>query len=380
MTKVATAGDFRAVARRRLPHMLFEYLDGGSYDEVTLKANVADLRAVRLRQRVLRDVGTIDTSTTLFGQRLDMPLVLGPVGFAGLFARRGEAQAARAAVSAGIPFCLSTVGICPVEEVAVASAMPPWYQLYMIRDRAFMDALLDRVEAAGVQTLLFTVDLPVGGARYRDVRSGMNRPGGAGWIGRMAQIAARPRWALDVGLAGRPLRFANLDGAVAGASTIDSMLPWIVGNMDPTVSWPDLERIRARWRGPLVLKGILDPDDAEAALGCGVDAIIVSNHGGRQLDGALSTITALPAIARRIAGRVPLLADGGIRSGIDILRFLASGADACLIGRTWAWALAAGGEAAVVSMLATMKAELRTAMALTGCLDIASARSALVSN
>jgi L-lactate dehydrogenase (cytochrome) len=243
-----------------------------------------------------------------------------------------------------------------------------------------MDSLLDRVEAAGVQTLLFTVDLPVGGARYRDVRSGMNRPGGAGWIGRMAQIAARPRWALDVGLAGRPLRFANLDGAVAGADTIDSMLPWIVGNMDPTVSWPDLERIRARWRGPLVVKGILDPDDAEAALGCGVDAIIVSNHGGRQLDGALSTIAALPAIARRIAGRVPLLADGGIRSGIDILRFLASGADACLIGRAWAWALAAGGEAAVVSMLATMKAELRTAMALTGCLDIASARSALVSS
>ncbi len=378
MTTLATAADFRALARRRLPHMLFEYLDGGSYAEATLAANISDLGAVRLRQRVLRDVSTIDTSTTLFGTRLDMPLALGPVGFAGLFARRGEAQAARAAACAGLPFCLSTVGICPVEEVAKAAGTPPWYQLYMIRDRSFMDRLLDRVEAAGVRVLLFTVDLPVGGARYRDIRSGMNRPGGAGWIGRLAQVAARPRWAIEVGLGGRPFRFANLDGAVSGADTIDSMLPWIIDNMDPTVTWTDLERIRARWRGQLVVKGILDPDDAEAALDCGADAVIVSNHGGRQLDGAMSTIAALPAIAARVGGRAPLLVDGGIRSGIDILRFLASGADACLIGRAWAWALAAGGEAAVASMLATMKAELRTAMALTGCVDTANPRAALV--
>lgn len=375
---VATAADFRAVARRRLPHMLFEYLDGGSYDEVTLAANVADLRAVQLRQRVLRNVEAPDLGTTLLGQQLAFPLVLGPVGFAGLFARRGEAQAARAAAAAGLRFCLSTVGICPVEEVVAAAPTRPWYQLYMIRDRGFMDSLLDRVAAAGVETLLFTVDLPVGGARYRDIRSGMNRPGGLGWIGRIAQAAARPRWAYDVGLAGRPLRFANLDGAVSGATSLDELLPWIVRNMDPTVTWDDFARIRARWKGQVLIKGILDPDDAERALETGADAIIVSNHGGRQLDGASSTIRVLPAIAETVGGRVPLLVDGGIRSGIDILRCLASGADACLIGRAWAYALAAGGERAVLHMLQTMRAELSVAMALTGCTSIAEASDTLL--
>lgn len=375
---IATAADYRAVARRRLPHMLFEYLDGGSYDEVTLAANVADMRRVALRQRVLRNVEAPDPTITLLGQTLAFPLILGPVGFAGLFARRGEAQAARAAAAAGVPFCLSTVGICPIEEVAAAAPARPWYQLYMIRDRVFMDSLLDRVEAAGVQTLVFTVDLPVAGARYRDIRSGMNRPGGLGWAGRIAQAAVRPRWALDVGLAGRPLRFANLDGAVSGADSLDEMLPWIVRNMDPTVTWDDLARVRARWNGRLLIKGVLDPEDAEQARQAGADAIIVSNHGGRQLDGASSTIRALPAILDKVGGRTPVLVDGGIRSGIDILRCLATGADACLIGRAWAYALAAGGAPAVQQMLQTLRAELLVAMALTGCTSIAEARGALL--
>lgn len=373
MTAV-TSEDERKAARRRLPHMLFEYLDGGAFDELTLAANMAELRELKLRQRVLRDVGSIETGACWFGHPVRLPVALGPIGFAGMFARRGEAQAARAATQAGLPFCLSTVGICPVEEVAAAAAPAmPWFQLYMIRDRGFMQTLLDRVAAVGISVLVFTVDLPVAGTRYRDIRSGMNRPGGVGWIGRMAQIARHPGWAIDVGIAGRPLVFGNLVGALSGKESIDALLPWIVQNMDPTVTWADLQWLRKAWRGQILLKGILDADDAELGIQHGADAIIVSNHGGRQLDGAPATIRVLPGIAERVAGRAMLLADGGIRSGADILRFLAAGAQGCLLGRAWAYALAADGEDGVARMLARLDTELRVAMALTGLNDVSRA-------
>lgn len=373
------ADDDRAAARRNLPRMLFEYLDGGAFDEVTLAANCSDLRAVKLRQRVLRDVSSIDLSVEWFGSRHAMPVGLGPIGFAGMFARRGEALAARAATAAGVPFCLSTVGICPVEEVAAATTpAAPWFQLYMIRDRSFMRDLLQRVAAAGVDVLVFTVDLPVAGTRYRDVRSGMNRSGGAGHLSRMAQVAMRPSWAVRVAMLGRPLVFGNLTGAVSDARHIDAMLPWIVRNMDSSVTWDDLAWVRDSWKGTILLKGILDAEDAALAVRHGAHGIIVSNHGGRQLDGAPSTIEVLSGVADKVGGQCMLLVDGGVRSGADILRFLATGAHGCLLGRAWAYALAAGGEAGVVRMLERMRSELATAMALAGVANIGAVSGAVL--
>lgn len=359
--------DSRSAAKRRLPRMLFDYVDGGSYDEVTLGLNVADLRAVRLRQRVLRDVAAPDLGATWFGRDYAMPVALGPVGFAGALARRGEAQAVRAARAAGVPFCLSTVGICSPEEVAAAAGGQFWFQLYMIRDRAFMADLLARVRALEPQALVFTVDLPVAGARYRDARSGMNAP--PGWQAlrrRIAQAAARPGWALDVALRGGPLTFGALAGAVPSARSMDQLFPWIAGNMDPSVTWDDLAWVRERWPGPIILKGILDADDARRAIDVGADGIVVSNHGGRQLDGVRSSITALEAVAPAVDGRLPVFMDGGVRTGIDVLRAMALGASGCLLGRAWAFALAADGERGVATLLARLRAELVTAMALTG--------------
>ncbi|MFO0453109.1 MAG: L-lactate dehydrogenase [Pseudomonadota bacterium] len=364
--RVASISDYRELARRRLPRMLFEYVDGGSYDEVTLRANVQDLQAIRLRQRVMRDVSATSLATHWFGRDWSLPVALGPVGFAGAFARRGELQAARAAGAAGVPFTLSTVGICSVEEVAAALPGAFWFQLYVIRDRGFLSGLLERVAAARPAALVLTADLPVAGARYRDVRSGMHAPGAVGTLSRLWQAALRPRWSWDVALRGRPLAFANLEGAVRDAKHVDELLPWLFRNMDPSVTWQDLDWIRERWSGPLVVKGILDPEDAAAALAAGADAVVVSNHGGRQLDGVSSSIRALPAIVERVAGRIPVFVDGGIRSGIDVLRALALGANGCLLGRAWAYALAADGERGVRHALAVIREELRVAMALTG--------------
>lgn len=362
-----TYEDCRRAARRRLPRMLFDYVDGGSYDEITLGLNVSDLRAVRLRQRVLRDVAAPDMGVTWFGRDYAMPVALGPVGFAGALARRGEAQAVRAARAAGVPFCLSTVGICGPEEVATAAGGQFWFQLYMIRDRAFMADLLARVRALEPQALVFTVDLPVAGARYRDARSGMNAP--PGWQAlrrRVAQAAVRPGWALDVALRGGPLTFGALAGAVPSARSIDQLFPWIAGNMDPSVTWDDLAWVRERWPGPIILKGILDADDARRAIDVGADGVVVSNHGGRQLDGVRSSITALEDVAPAVDGRLPVFLDGGVRTGIDVLRALALGASGCLLGRAWAFALAADGERGVATLLSRLRAELVTAMALTG--------------
>jgi len=370
MTAAASTLDYRALARARLPHFLFEYIDGGSYAEVTLQRNVTDLAEVALRQRVMTDVSAIDLSTELFGQRLAMPVALAPVGLAGMNARRGEVQAARAAQAAGVPFCLSTVSVCPLAEVAAAAA-PFWFQLYMIRDRAFMIDLIDQARADGCSALVFTVDMPVPGSRYRDLRSGLAGAAGmAGSLRRAWQAARRPRWAWDVGLQGRPHHLGNVAPVLGSNSGLEDFLGWMRKNFDPTVTWRDLEFVRSRWDGPLIVKGILDPDDARLAADHGADGIIVSNHGGRQLDGVLSSAKALPPIADAVGGRVTVLADSGVRSGLDVVRMLALGADGVLLGRAWAYALAAAGEQGVRHMLGLIEAEMRVAMALTGCTNI----------
>lgn len=364
--KPASIPDYRDAARRRLPRFLFDYIDGGSYAETTLRRNVDDLADIALDQRVLVDVSQIDTATTLFNQPMAMPVALGPIGIAGMTARRGEVQAARAARAAGVPFTLSTVSVCPIAEVAQA-VTPPWFQLYMLRDRGFVETMIDTAKAAGCPVLVFTVDLPTPGARYRDVRSGLaGSPGIEGQLRRAAQVAVRPGWALDVGLGGRPLSLGNLAGALGADLPLNDFLGWIGGNFDPSASFADLAWVRRLWPGPLVVKGILHPDDARAAFAEGADAIVVSNHGGRQLDGAISAVRALPGIRDAVGGDQTILADGGIRSGLDVLRYLALGADGVLLGRAWAWALAAGGEAGVAHMLGLLRAELLAAMAFTG--------------
>lgn len=362
--------DLREAARRRLPRLLFDYIDGGAYAEVTIRRNAADLDALALRQRVMVDVSTLSTRTSLFGQELSMPVTLAPVGFSGMYARRGEVQAARAAHAAGVPFCLSTLSICGLEEVSRDGGAPVWYQLYMVRDRGFCAEMLQRAQAAASPVLLLTVDLPIAGARYRDLRSGMSGP--TGWRGqwmRAWQGLTHPSWLWDVQLRGGPHGFGNLPPEVA-AGGVGGFAAWIKSNLDASVTWKDVAWVRERWNGPIVIKGLLDREDARAALDAGVDGIVVSNHGGRQLDGVPSSISALPAIAEEVGGRIPVLMDGGIRSGLDVLRALASGADACLVGKAWAYALGADGQAGVAEMLATLRAELEVAMTLTGCTDV----------
>jgi L-lactate dehydrogenase (cytochrome) len=364
MTKgAASVGDYRARARARLPHFLFEYLDGGSYDEVTLARNVADLQSIALRQRVLRDVSAIDLSAELFGKTWAMPVGLGPVGLAGLYARRGEVQAARAAAAANVPFALSTVGGCSLREVA-ASGNVPWFQLYFVKDRAFVAEMIKTAKAVGCGALILTVDLAVPGSRYRDARAA------GGGLRRGLQLAARPEWLWDVALRGRPLSLGNLEPIVGTRAPLSDFQAWIHANFDPSVTWKDVEWVRARWDGPLVIKGLLDPEDARAAVASGAEAIVVSNHGGRQLDGAISSARALPAIAAAVGDKLAILADGGVRSGLDVVRMLALGADFVLLGRAWAYALAASGEAGVAHALKLIEAEMRVAMALTGCTRI----------
>lgn len=378
--RAASALDYRELARRRLPHFLFEYIDGGSYAEVTLRRNVADLEAIALRQRVLTDVSRLDLSTELFGRRQTLPVALAPIGLAGMNARRGEVQAVRAADKASIPFCLSTVSACPLSEVAAATDQPFWFQLYMIRDRAFMKDLLVQAREAGCSALVFTVDMPVPGSRYRDYRSGLAGASGfAGSLRRTVQSAMRPAWAYDVGVRGRPHSLGNVAPVLGKNTGLEDFFAWMRGNFDPTVSWSHLDFIRSEWRGPLIIKGILDADDARAAAALGADGIVVSNHGGRQLDGVPSTAAALPPIVDAVGDALTVLADGGVRSGLDVVRMLALGAKGVLLGRAWVYALAAAGERGVTHMLQLIEAEMRVAMALTARPDIAAIdRSALV--
>lgn len=363
MRQAASVSDYRALAKARLPHFLFEYLDGGSYDEVTLRRNVADLRGVALRQRVLRDVSGIDLRTTLLGREWAMPVGLGPVGLAGLYARRGEVQAARAAAAAGVPFTLSTVSACSLREVA-ASGHVPWYQLYFVKDRAFVADMIETAKAVGSAALVLTVDLAVPGSRYRDYRAA------GGGLRRTLDLLARPEWLWDVGLHGKPHSLGNLEPIVGKRAPLSDFQAWIHANFDPSVSWKDVEWVRKRWNGPLIIKGILDREDARQAAKSGADGIVVSNHGGRQLDGVLSTARALPPIAEAVGNCVPILVDGGVRSGLDVVRMLALGADFVLLGRAWAYALAGAGRAGVANVLKIIEAEMRVAMALTACTNV----------
>jgi L-lactate dehydrogenase (cytochrome) len=365
--QAASVTDYRALAKARLPHFLFEYLDGGSYDEVTLRRNVEDLQSVALKQRVLRDVSSINLSTELFGQRWAMPVGLGPVGLSGLYARRGEVQAAKAATTAGVPFALSTLSACSIEEVARAA--PLWFQLYIVKDRGFVSDMLARAKEAGCGALFLTVDLAVPGTRYRDYRAGLS---GSlrGPASRTMQVLQRPGWAWDVGVRGRPLTMGNLETLLGSGAMLADLMGWVSQNFDASVTWKDVDWVRSQWNGPLVLKGILDPSDARLAAENGADGITVSNHGGRQLDGVMSSARALPRIADAVAGRIPILADGGVRSGLDVVRMLALGADFVLLGRAWAYALAASGGEGVAHVLKLIDAEMRVAMALTACTSI----------
>ncbi|AMF92050.1 FMN-dependent L-lactate dehydrogenase LldD [Vibrio fluvialis] len=365
---ISASTDYRAAAKAKLPPFLFHYIDGGSYSEHTLRRNTDDLSDIALRQRVLNDMSQLDLSTELFGESLSMPIALAPVGLTGMYARRGEVQAATAASNKGIPFTLSTVSVCPIEEVAPAIDRPMWFQLYVLKDRGFMKNVLERAKAAGVTTLVFTVDMPVPGARYRDMHSGMSGPNAA--ARRVMQAMTHPSWAWDVGLLGKPHDLGNISTYRGTPTKLEDYIGWLGANFDPSISWKDLEWIRDFWDGPMVIKGILDTEDAKDAVRFGADGIVVSNHGGRQLDGVLSTARALPDIADAVKGDLKILVDSGIRTGLDVVRMLALGADCTLLGRAFVYALAAQGQAGVENLLDLFEKEMRVAMTLTGAKTI----------
>jgi L-lactate dehydrogenase (cytochrome) len=330
---------------------------------------VSDLQAVKLRQRVLRGSEDLDLSVDWFGQRYGLPVALAPIGLAGMFARRGEIQAVRAACARNIPFIQSTVSVCPLSEVAAQASQPIWFQLYVLKDRAFMRDVMRRARELGATTLVFTVDMPVPGARYRDAHSGMSGPNAS--VRRMVQAMLHPRWAWDVGLFGRPHDLGNISAYRGHATGLEDYIGWLGSNFDPAIAWQDLQWIRDEWKGKLVIKGILDAGDALDALAFGADGIVVSNHGGRQLDGAMSTARVLPEIADAVKGKMTIFADGGVRTGTDVFRMLALGADGVLIGRAYVYALAAQGQAGVDKLLSIMEKDLRTNMVLTGVKSVA---------
>jgi len=368
----ATILDYRELARRRLPRQLFDYYDGGAYEERTMRANVGDLADVLLRQIVLRDVSVREQATEVLGQPLAFPVVLAPVGLAGMAAKRAEVQAARAAERAGVPFIESTVSICAVEEVARETTHAPWFQLYVMRDRGYAEDLMARARAVGSPVLVLTIDLAVVGARHRDVRNAMGgRPSRWAKLRRGLDLVSHPRWVRDVGLGGKPLTFGNLEQAVPGASSPSAFREWVDAQFDPSVTWEDIAWVREHWHGKLVVKGVLDPEDARRAVDAGVDGLVVSNHGGRQLDSVPSTVRALPEIAAAVGDELEVLVDGGVRSGLDVVKMLALGARAALVGRAWAWAVAGAGEAGVRHMLASLRADIDVALGLTGRTSIA---------
>ncbi len=364
MPLIQSLGDLRALARKRVPRAIFDYADGGSYEERTLKRNADDLDALCFRQRVMVDVSAVSLETTLLGTPATMPLAIAPTGLAGFFHADGEILGARAAAAFGIPFCLSTMSICSVEDVRAASPVPFWFQQYLMRDRGFNQDLIDRAIAAQCSALVLTLDLQVLGERRRDPRNGLSIPPRI-TLRNAFDVATKPAWALGV-LFGKRRTFGNLAGRIGGASGIRTLAEWTATQFDPTANWRDVEWVRSRWPGKLILKGIMDPDDARLGLAAGADAIVVSNHGGRQLDGAPSTISVLPRIAEALRGDCEVLFDGGIRSGQDIAKALALGARAGMIGKSFLFALAAGGEAGVTRALKILRDELKVTLALTG--------------
>jgi L-lactate dehydrogenase (cytochrome) len=364
MKTMTCIDDLRQAARRRVPRQFFEYADGGSYAEQTLRANCADLENIRFRQRILVDVSHRSTATTILGEPVSLPLALAPIGLCGMQHGDGEILACRAAQAAGIPFTLSTMSICSIEDVAASVDKPFWFQLYVMKDRGFVKSLIERAAAAKCSALVLTVDLQILGQRHRDIKNGMTVP--PEWtIGKIIDMASKPAWLRSVALAKRRT-FGNLVGHIHGMDDVTSLSKWIAGQFDETLNWKDVEWIARTWGGKLILKGILDVDDAREAVKTGAAALVVSNHGGRQLDGALSSIAALPAIAEAVGSSIEVLFDGGIRSGQDVMRAIALGAHACLSGRAYVYGLGAGGEAGVARAIEIIRNELNVSMALTG--------------
>jgi L-lactate dehydrogenase (cytochrome) len=362
-----TPVDYRRLAEKRLPRFLFDYIDGGANDEVTMAANLADFASIKLRQRVMRDVSGVDTSTTMAGRKVAMPLALAPVGMAGMFSRRGEVIGLRAAAGAGIPFSLSTLGVCTMEELRAASPAPFWFQLYMMRDRSVVQRLLERARKGGCDTLLFTVDLAVTGLRHRDVRNGMiGRPTLKARLGKIRQLVTRPGWIVDVGLMGKPHTVGNLSEVVPDPTDLNAYKAWIDAQFDASVTWKDIEWLRRIWDGKLYIKGVLEPGDAREAANVGADGVVVSNHGGRQMDGVASSISKLAGVAAAVGDQAEVLLDGGVRSGVDVLKAVALGARGVLIGRPWVWAAAGAGQQGLADLLDNFRRELEVAMALTG--------------
>ncbi len=361
-----TVVDYRRLARARLPRFLFDYIDGGANDEHTLAANEADFLRIKLRQRVMRDVSHVDTRTMLSGQAARMPVALAPLGLAGMMARRGEVQGARGAQAAGIPFTLSTAAICSLEEVQAATRTAPWFQLYMLRDRGLVEALLGRAQAVACNTLVFTVDLAVAGMRHRDARSGMLGDSLVAKLAKTWQLATHWRWLVEVGLQGKPHSFGNLQESLPDANDLYAYKAFAASQFDPTVTWKDIAWLRSVWPGKLLIKGVMTGEDANAAVDAGADGVIVSNHGGRQLDDVASSIASLPEVAAAVGDRVEVYMDGGVRNGIDVVKAVALGARGVLIGRPWIWAVAARGEQGLTDLLAVFQQEMEVAMALLG--------------
>ena len=378
----ATYVDYRRIAERKLPRALFDYVDGGATDEVTLGRNTSDFARVTPMQQVMRDVSDIKTDGMLAGTQCTLPMALAPIGMCGMVARRAEVQAKRAADTVGIPFTLSTMSICSMEEVAAVSETPFWFQLYMLRDRKIVEELLNRAWRAGVRTLVFTVDLAVVGQRHRDKRNGIS--GGAGPWARMRSgplsYIRHPRWLVDVGLRGKPHFFGNLANYVPADTSLADYHEWVGSQIDASVTWKDIEWLRGLWQGKLIIKGILSASDALSAVRAGADAVIVSNHGGRQLDGVASAISVLPSVAEALSEHsTEILMDGGVRSGLDVFRARALGASGVMIGRPWAYAVAARGESGVTDLLTTFKREMDVAMALCGVTNLAAITPEVVS-
>jgi L-lactate dehydrogenase (cytochrome) len=361
---VNSIADLRTLAERRVPRAIFDYADRGSYDEITLRRNRAALDSLTLHQRVMVDVSKQELATTLAGQASALPLAIAPTGLTGLFHQDGEIHGARAAAKAGIPFCLSTMSICSIEDVQAACSTPFWFQLYLMRDRGFNEQLIARARAANCPVLVLTLDLQMLALRRRDAKNGLSIPPRL-TLRNAFDIATKPRWALGV-LLGKRRSFGNLLGHLGGADGLSTLSEWIGRQFDPTATWKDVEWVRERWPGKLLVKGVLHPDDARHALACGVDGMIVSNHGGRQLDGAASSIEVLPGIADAVGNRCEVMFDGGVMSGQDVLKALALGARGTLIGKAFLYALAARGEAGVLRAIEIIRSELRVSLGLAG--------------
>jgi L-lactate dehydrogenase (cytochrome) len=368
MRTVTCIDDLRQIARRRVPKAFFDYAEAGSYSQETLRANRADLERIKLRQRVLVDVDKRDLSTTLMGEKLALPLVLAPIGLCGMQHGDGEILACRAAQAAGIPFTLSTMSVCSIEDVAEAVKQPFWFQVYVIRDRGFIRELIARAAAAKCSALVLTVDLQILGQRHADIKNGMTVPPEIR-LANIIDIASKPAWALSI-LKGKRKTFGNLAGHVQGMDGVTSLSKWTASQFDPTLSWKDVAWIKSLWPGKLVIKGIMDVEDARMAAKSGADALIVSNHGGRQLDGAPSSISALPRIVEAAGNDIEIMFDGGIRTGADVVRALALGARACMIGRSYVYGLGAGGETGVAKAIDILGKELDVTMALTGTRNV----------